>query len=603
MKILGISAFYHDSAAALIDSGRIVAAAQEERFSRVKQDKRFPKNAINFILKEANLNIDEIDAIVYYENPRIKFKRLISSYIEYAPKGKHSFVEAMTEWSSGKLFVESTIRNKLDYEGKIQSILHHQSHAASAFFPSPFENSAIITADGVGEWQTTTYGIGEGNSIEIIGSINFPHSIGMLYSAVTQFLGFKVNSGEYKVMGLAPYGAPKYADLIMKELVDIYYDGSFKLNLDYFDFIVGDSTINENWETLLKRKKRKPESLLTQDDMDLASSIQLVTEIIMIRIAKFVKKETASTNLCLAGGVALNCVANGKIEQENVFENIWIQPAAGDSGGALGAALFYWYKTLNQPRSADLINDSMQGAFLGPKYENGDIEQFLKAFNVPFKKIPNPTKTVAKLLAEGKIIGWFQGRMEYGPRSLGSRSILGDARSPNMQKNMNLKIKFRESFRPFAPAVLEEDANEWFQIKSKSPYMLLVSSILDKHRKELVKEDKNLFGIERLNQVRSVIPAVTHVDYSARVQTVSKDTNLKFWELLSEFKKLTGVPVLVNTSFNVRGEPIVCTPEDAYNCFLKTNIDFLVLENILIEKTNLLPRIENLDFQTELVMD
>jgi carbamoyltransferase len=337
--------------------------------------------------------------------------------------------------------------------------------------------------------------------------------------------------------------------------------------------------------------------------MDLASSIQLVTEIIMIRIAKFVKKETASTNLCLAGGVALNCVANGKIEQENVFENIWIQPAAGDSGGALGAALFYWYKTLNQPRSADLINDSMQGAFLGPKYENGDIEQFLKAFNVPFKKIPNPTKTVAKLLAEGKIIGWFQGRMEYGPRSLGSRSILGDARSPNMQKNMNLKIKFRESFRPFAPAVLEEDANEWFQIKSKSPYMLLVSSILDKHRKELVKEDKNLFGIERLNQVRSVIPAVTHVDYSARVQTVSKDTNLKFWELLSEFKKLTGVPVLVNTSFNVRGEPIVCTPEDAYNCFLKTNIDFLVLENILIEKTNLLPRIENLDFQTELVMD
>jgi carbamoyltransferase len=603
MRILGISAFYHDSAAALIDSGNIVAAAQEERFSRLKQDKRFPNNSIDFILKESKMKINDIDAIVYYENPRIKLDRLLSSYIEYAPTGRKSFIQAMTEWSGGKLFIEKIIRDKLKYDGKVNSVLHHESHAASAFYPSPFKSSAIITADGVGEWQTTTYGVGNGNSLEIIGSIDFPHSIGMLYSAMTQFLGFKVNSGEYKVMGLAPYGTPKYANLIMTKIVEVYSDGSIKLNLDYFDFIVGESTISAEWEKLFKRKKRMPESNLTQDDMDLAASIQWVTETIMIKIAKFVKNQTKEKNLCLAGGVALNCVANGKIDSEMIFENIWIQPAAGDSGGALGSALFYWYKTLNQSRTTDAKKDSMQGSYLGPKYQNEDIEQFLISFNIPYKKIENPSLTAAKLLSEGKIIGWFQGRMEFGPRSLGSRSILGDARSPEMQKNMNLKIKFRESFRPFAPAVIEEEAKEWFDIKSNSPYMLLVSSVLDKHRTQLNDYEKNLFGIEKLNQIRSSIPAITHVDYSARVQTVSKQTNPKFWELISEFKKLTNVPVIVNTSFNVRGEPIVCSPEDAYNCFIKTNIDFLILENLIIENISSLPEIGILNSNSQLMLD
>lgn len=603
MRILGISAFYHDSAAALIDSGRILAAAQEERFTRLKQDKRFPINAIDFILKDSNLKINDINAIVYYENPRIKLDRLLSSYIQYAPKGRKSFIEAMTEWSGGKLFIEHIIRNKLKYKGEVHSVLHHESHAGSAFYPSPFESSAIITADGVGEWQTTTFGVGNKNSVEILGSINFPHSIGMLYSAMTQFLGFKVNSGEYKVMGLAPYGTPKYADLIKKEIVDIFPDGSIKLNLNYFDFMVGHSTISNEWENLFKRKKRMPESNLTQDDMDLAASIQLITEIIMIKMAKFVKSQTNEKNLCLAGGVALNCVANGKIDNEKIFENIWIQPAAGDSGGALGSALFHWHKTLNQPRVANPKKDSMQGAYLGPKYKNDDIEQFLINFKIPYKKIENPAITAAKLLAEGKIIGWFQGRMEFGPRSLGSRSILGDARSPEMQKNMNLKIKFRESFRPFAPAVIEEEASDWFDIRSNSPYMLLVSSVLTKHRTELDAHEKNLFGIEKLNQIRSTIPAITHVDYSARVQTVSKETNYKFWELISEFKRLTGVPVVVNTSFNVRGEPIVCTPEDAYNCFVKTNIDFLILENMLIANEGTLPKIEILNPNSRIMLD
>lgn len=603
MKILGISAFYHDSAAALIDSGKILSAVQEERFSRLKQDRRFPQNSIDFMLKEFKMKINDIDAIVYYENPRIKLDRLLSSYFEYAPKGRKSFIEAMTEWSGGKLFIEKIIRDYLNYNGKVHSVLHHESHAASAFYPSPFKNSAIITADGVGEWQTTTYGFGNQNSLDILGSINFPHSIGMLYSAMTQFLGFKVNSGEYKVMGLAPYGEPKYVSLIMKNIVEVCFDGSIKLNLDYFDFMVGESTISNKWEKLFKRKKRIPESNLTQFDMDLAASIQFVTEIIMLRIAKFVKQQTKEKNLCLAGGVALNCVANGKIDNEKIFENIWVQPAAGDSGGALGSALFYWHKTLNKPRMIGAGGDSMNGAYLGPRFESDDIEQFLISFKIPHKKIARPAHTAAKLISEGKIIGWFQGRMEFGPRSLGSRSILGDARSPEMQKNMNLKIKFRESFRPFAPAVIEEDAKDWFDLKSMSPYMLLVCNVLEKHRTKLNDYDKNLFGIEKLNQVRSSIPAITHVDYSARVQTVSKQTNPKFWELISEFKKLTGVPVIVNTSFNVRGEPIVCTPEDAYNCFVKTSIDFLILEDYIIENVSELPKIPILNFNSKIMLD
>jgi carbamoyltransferase len=590
MRILGISAFYHDSAAALIDSGQIVAAAQEERFSRKKHDKRFPINSIEFVLDYAGLNIGDIDAIVYFENPRLKFKRLLSSYMAYAPKGKQSFIDAMNEWSGGKLFVEKIIRKKLGYKGKITNVLHHESHAASAFFASPFESAAFITADGVGEWQTTSFGTGKKNNLEVLGSIDFPHSLGLLYSAVTQFLGFKVNSGEYKVMGLAPYGNPKYSDLILRELIDLKDDGSFKLNIEYFDFIVGDGMINTKWETLFGRSRREPESLLTQDDMDLAASIQDVIDISMLKLARHVKKVTGEKNLCMAGGVALNCVANGKIEKEGLFENIWIQPAAGDSGGAIGSALFYWYQTLGNSREIDPLTDSMNGAYLGPEYSSQEIKAFLNGFEIPYDYVENPMEIAAKFLSDGKVVGWFQGRMEFGPRALGSRSILGDPRSPQMQKNMNLKIKFRESFRPFAPSILEERISEWFELKSLSPYMLIVADVLEKHRIKTDPDGENLFGIDKLNLTRSSIPAVTHVDHSSRIQTVSRKTNPKFWSLLNEFNKITSVPILVNTSFNVRGEPIVCTPEDAYNCFLKTKIDYLFIENYMIKNSSSLPR-------------
>jgi carbamoyltransferase len=590
MRILGISAFYHDSAAALIDSGRIVAAAQEERFSRKKHDKRFPIHSIEFVLDYAGLNIGDIDAIVYFENPRLKFKRILSSYIAYAPKGNQSFIDAMCEWSGGKLFVEKIIRKKLGFKGEIKSVIHHESHAGSAFFPSPFESAAFITADGVGEWQTTSFGTGMKNSLKVLGSIDFPHSLGLLYSAVTQFLGFKVNSGEYKIMGLAPYGSPKYSDLILRELIDLKEDGSFKLNIEYFDFIVGNEMINAKWDTLFGRSRREPESLLTQDDMDIAASIQNVIDDSMLKLARHVKKVTGEKNLCMAGGVALNCVANGKIEKEGIFENIWIQPAAGDAGGAIGAALYYWYQILGNSRKIDPSEDSMNGAYLGPQYSSEEIKAFLNGFGIPHEYVENPMKIAAKFLSNGKVIGWFQGRMEFGPRALGSRSILGDPRSPRMQKNMNLKIKFRESFRPFAPSIMEERVSQWFDLKSSSPYMLLVADVLEKHHIKPDQDDANLFGIDKLNLTRSSIPAVTHVDHSSRIQTVSKKTNQRFWSLLDEFDKITSVPILVNTSFNVRGEPIVCTPEDAYNCFLKTKIDYLFIENYMIKNSPYLPR-------------
>lgn len=601
MKIIGISAFYHDSAAALIESGNIIAAAQEERFSRKKHDKRFPVNSIKFILEYSDLSINDIDVIVYYENPRLKLVRLLYSYLAYAPKGKQSFIEAMNEWSNGKLFVEKIIRDKLGFKGKVTKVLHHESHAASAFFPSPFDSAAFITADGVGEWQTTSFGVGSDNRLDVLGSINFPHSLGLLYSAVTQFLGFKVNSGEYKVMGLAPYGNPIYSDLILNKLIDLKEDGSFKLNTEYFDFIVGEKMINSKWEILFGRKRREPESFLSQDDMDLAASIQDVIDQAMLKLARHVKHVTGEKNLCLAGGVALNCVANGKIQKEGLFENIWIQPAAGDSGGAIGSALFYWYQNQRNSRIVDPSTDSMGGAYLGPEYNSSEIKAFLQAFKIPFTYIDNPMKEAAKLLSDEKVIGWFQGRMEFGPRALGCRSILGDPRSSDMQKKMNLMIKFRESFRPFAPSILEEKLSEWFDIKSLSPYMLMVADVLEEHRIETFEDQENLFGIDKLNLKRSKIPAVTHVDYSARVQSVSRKTNPKYWELLNEFNKITSVPILVNTSFNVRGEPIVCTPEDAYNCFVRTKIDFLFLENYMIENSSELPRIDF--FENNIVLE
>ena len=603
MKILGISAFYHDSAAALIDSGLVVSAAQEERFSRKKHDKRFPMNSIKFILENSNLKINDIDVIVYYENPKIKFRRIIASYLSNAPTGRLSFMDAMEEWVGGKLFIKRVIRKKLGYKGKISYILHHESHAASAYFPSPFDSAAFITADGVGEWQTTSFGIGDGNNIKVLGSINFPHSLGLLYSAVTQFLGFKVNSGEYKVMGLAPYGRPIYSDLILNELIDLKEDGSFKLNIEYFDFIVGEKMINTKWEKLFGRKQREPESLLSQADMDLAASIQCVIDDAMLKLARHVKHHTGERNLCMAGGVALNCVANGKIEKEGLFENIWIQPAAGDSGGALGSALFYWYQVLGNARKISSPDDFMNGSYLGPKFSNTEIRAFLDGFNIPFEYLENPEKDAAKLLSDGYVVGWFQGQMEFGPRALGSRSILGDPRSAEMQRKMNLKIKFRESFRPFAPSILEEQLNSWFDLKSPSPYMLMVADIQESRRVKKLSNDENLFGIDKLNIVRSRIPAVTHVDYSARIQTVSRKSNQKYWELLNEFYKLTEVPVLVNTSFNVRGEPIVCTPEDAYNCFIKTEIDYLFLENFKIRNSKHLPEIRGYDIENKMELD
>ena len=592
--ILGISAFYHDSAAALIKDGEIIAAAQEERFSRKKHDSRYPYNAVDYILKDSNLKLDEVDHIVFFEKPFLKFERLLETYLAFAPKGFKSFSLSMPIWLREKLFQKKFLFDKLKQHdenfkdmNKIKFSEHHYSHAASAFYPSPFKEAIVLTLDGVGEWATTTVAIGKGNDLKMLQEIYFPHSLGLLYSAFTYYTGFKVNSGEYKLMGLAPYGKPKYKDLIIEKLMDLKKDGSFKLNMRYFNYATGLTMTNKNFSDLFGQPERNPKKdLLTDFHMDIAASIQAVTEEIILRITKSLADEYKIKNLCLAGGVALNCVANGKILKEKIFENIWIQPAAGDAGASLGAALAYWYHELKKPRSE--FKDQMDGSYLGPKYDENTIESELKRLKAVFEK--KNTKEIisitAKELSNAKVVGWFQGRMEFGPRALGGRSILADPRSEKMQKELNLKIKFRESFRPFAPSVLREDVSEWFDLDCDSPYMLLVSSIKKAKQIKISSNEQNLFGIDKLNIKRSLIPAITHVDYSARIQTVHKETNPKYHDLLLEFKKQTNCPVLVNTSFNVRGEPIVCTVEDAFNCFMGTNLDILVIEDFILCKEN-----------------
>lgn len=604
MYILGISAYYHDSAACIIKDGEIIAAAQEERFTRKKHDHRFPINAINFCISYANINVNDLSYVAFYDKPFLKFERLLETYITFAPKGLKSFLKAMPLWIKEKLWIKELIKKEIGYEGEIIFPEHHESHAASAFFPSPFNEAAFLTLDGVGEWTTTSYGIGKGNKIQIFADIKFPHSLGLLYSAFTYYTGFKVNSGEYKVMGLAPYGEPKYVKLIYDNLIDLKDDGSFKLNMDYFDYCTGLTMTNKKFHKLFGGEPRKPESKLTQRDMDLAASIQVVTEEIILRIVRHIKKETNMKYLCLAGGVALNCVANGKILKENLFEDIWIQPAAGDAGGALGAALFVWYQYLDNKRTAG-NKDKQKGSYLGPEFGNGYIENFLTKNKIPFRKINNEeiAKITAELIAKGNVVGWFQGRMEFGPRALGARSILGDARLPEMQKKMNLKIKFRESFRPFAPSVLEEKVNDYFELDRSSPYMLLVADVKKERRKEMTEEQKKLFGIDKLNVVRSDIPAVTHVDYSARIQTVNKDDHPLYYHLLQEYEKLTGCSVIVNTSFNVRGEPIVCKPEEAYLCFMRTDMDYLIMSNYILDKKEQQPLKDDIDWKKQFELD
>jgi len=592
-KILGISAFYHDSAAALLVDGKIIAAAQEERFTRKKHDASFPYNAIKFVLQFGNLNLSNIDQIVFYEKPFLKFERLLETYVAFAPNGFKSFSKAMPIWLKEKLFQKKMLIDALNELGdaslnekKIFFSEHHLSHAASAFYPSPFNEAIVLTADGVGEWATTTVAIGKGSNLEIKKEIHFPHSLGLMYSAFTFYTGFKVNSGEYKLMGLAPYGEPKYFDLIKENLIDIKEDGSFRLNQEYFDYATGLKMISKKFENLFGQKPRSSENeKITQFYMDVASSIQKVTESIMVKIARSLKKEFNLPNLCLAGGVALNCVANGKILEEKIFDNIWVQPAAGDAGGALGATLAMWHIEQKKTR---IINpdDDMQGAYLGPSYSHEEIKKDLLRLGANFKilKSNEIIEETAKNLANGFAIGWFQGRMEFGPRALGNRSIIADARSASMQKNLNLKIKFRESFRPFAPSILREDLEEWFNLNIDSPYMLIVSNVKENKCKTITDDEKKLFGFDKLNIQRSEIPAVTHVDLSARIQTVHSKTNEKYYKLISEFKKKTSCPVLVNTSFNVRGEPIVNTPEEAYNCFMGTDLDSLVIGNCLLLK-------------------
>jgi len=586
MNILGISALYHDSATALVRNGEIVSAAQEERFTRKKHDSDFPRNAIKFCLEDNNITVDDLDYVTFYEKPFVKFERILETYLSYAPLGIKSFIKAIPLWLNQKLWTRDLLEDELGYKGKVIFPEHHESHAASAFYPSPFQEAAFLTMDGVGEWTTASYGVGKDNKIEILAELKFPHSLGLLYSAFTYYLGFKVNSGEYKVMGLAPYGEPKYVDVILAELIDFKEDGSFKLNMEYFDYCAGLTMTNHKFHKLFGGPPRKPESRLTQREMDLAHSIQDATEEIMLRMARHVHKETGQENLCLAGGVALNCVGNGRILKEGPFKNIWIQPAAGDAGGALGAALFTWYSYLGNPRKADGRKDFEKAAYLGPEYKNGGIEAFLKKRDIPYKVLGDEeiAIVVAELIANEKVVGWFQGRMEFGPRALGSRSILGDARSPRMQETMNVKIKFRESFRPFAPSVIKEKASDLFEIDTESPYMLLVAPVRKEIRREMTEGEAKLFGIEKLKMIRSRIPAVTHVDYSARIQTVSEEDNPLYYKLLKAFYEKTGCPAIINTSFNVRGEPIVCTPEEAYLCFMRTNIDYLIMGNYLLDK-------------------
>ena len=594
-SILGISAFYHDSAASIIVDGQIIAAAQEERFSRIKHDSSYPKNAVEFVLNYSNLRLSQVDHIVFFEKPFLKFERLLETYVAFAPRGFNQFLKAIPIWLKEKLFQKKMLMDLFKQhdssfkdESKLFFSEHHLSHAASAFFPSPFEKAVVLTADGVGEWATTTVAIGENNKLEIKKEIHFPHSLGLLYSAFTYYTGFKVNSGEYKLMGLAPYGEPKYVEKIKNNLIDIKTDGSFKLNQDYFNYATGLTMTNSKFDELFGQKPRDPtKDEITQFHMDIASSIQKVTEEVMIKLTKSLRDEFKVPNLCLAGGVALNCVANGKILENKIFDKIWVQPAAGDAGGSLGAALAFWHLEKNKERNISSTDD-MKGSYLGPQFSDEEINNELNKIGAKFEVLDEETvinKTVDDL-KNGKAIGWFQGRMEFGPRALGARSILGDPRSEIMQKNLNLKVKYRESFRPFAPSVLREDLSEWFNINEDSPYMLMVSSVSKNKKIEMNDEQKKLFGIEKLNIKRSEIPAVTHVDYSARIQTVHKDTNPKYFKLLKKFKDTTQCPVLVNTSFNVRGEPIVNTPEDAYNCFMGTELDSLVIGNCYLDKKN-----------------
>jgi carbamoyltransferase len=601
-SVLGISAFYHDSAAAIIVDGKIIAAAQEERFTRKKHDARYPKNAIYYVLKEASLKLSEVDHVVFYEKPFLKFERLLETYVGFSPGGFKSFSMSMPLWLNEKLFQKKILFDALKEQDKnfndikkINFSEHHLSHAASAFFSSPYEEAIILTLDGVGEWATTTVSLGKNNKINILKEIHFPHSLGLLYSAFTYFLGFKVNSGEYKVMGLAPYGEPNFKDIILDKLIDVKEDGSFRLNMEYFNYATGLTMVNNKFAKLFNMERRKSEDKLLQIHMDMAASIQAVTEEIVLKITRFLSKEFKLENLCMAGGVALNCVANGKILKEGLFKNIWIQPASGDAGGALGAAQVFYYQELDNKREI-LKTDSMNGSYLGPKFSDDQVEDELKNCRANFRKLTSDQiiKETAKALSEEKVVGWFQGRMEFGPRSLGNRSIIADSRSEKIQTNLNLKVKYRESFRPFAPAVLFEKVSEWFEINYESPYMLLVADVKKSKQLKMTEEQKNLFGIDKLNIKRSSIPSVTHVDYSARIQTVHKETNPLFHKLIEEFERITKYPVLVNTSFNVRGEPIVCSATDAFNCFMGTDLDILVCNNFILYKDN-----QNKDFLNE----
>jgi carbamoyltransferase len=640
VSILGISAFYHDSAACLVVDGEIVAAAQEERFTRIKHDYRFPRRAAAYCLREAGITAADLDYVGFYDKPLLKFDRLLETYLDYAPAGFGSFVKALPLWMKEKLWMPDVIRTELaladgedderaakksgkKFQWKLLFGDHHESHAASAFYPSPFEEAAILTADGVGEWATSSIGIGKGNDLTLLKELRFPDSLGLLYSAFTYYTGFKVNSGEYKVMGLAPYGEPKYVDLIKDKLLEIRDDGSLRMNHSYFGYSHGLRMTNRAFDQLFGGRPRKPESKITQREMDLARSIQVITEEVMLKMTRYAQRETGMKKLCLAGGVALNCVANGRVLREVPFEDIWIQPAAGDAGGAVGIALAIWHRYLGKPRKSpeaagtwrsskmpsmngvQPYADSMKGSFLGPKDSAASIERFLNTHNLPYTRVDRGrlAHEIADLLAAGKVIGLHQGRMEFGPRALGGRSIIGDPRSPEMQAMMNLKIKYRESFRPFAPSVLREDVNDWFELNTDSPYMLLVSDVASQHRRTMSEDEERLWGIEKLNVKRSTIPAVTHVDYSARIQTVRRETNPLFWEIIQAFKQKTGCPVIVNTSFNVRGEPIVCSVEDSYRCFMRTEMDALALENFILMKNNQPKFVDTTDWRSEFDLD
>ena len=605
MQILGISAFYHDSAACLVRDGEIVAAAQEERFTRKKHDFRFPKQAIEYCLHEGATTAAEIDHVAFYDKPWLKFERLLETYLSFAPAGLPSFLKAMPLWLKQKLWMGELIRKEVGFDGHLLYPEHHQSHAGSAFFPSPYQRAAVLTADGVGEWATASWGVGHDNKIDLRCELQFPHSLGLLYSAFTYYTGFKVNSGEYKIMGLAPYGEARYKKEILEHLMDLREDGSFRLDMSYFNYCQGLTMTSRKFHDLFGGPPRQPESELTQKEMDLARSVQEVTEEVMLRMARHVKKETGEKYLCLAGGVALNCVANGKILREGIFDDIWIQPAAGDAGGALGAALYTWYQYLDNPRKAHGVRDGQSGSYLGPAFPPEQIETWLKEEGIPFHKLENGQRArlAAELIEQEKVLGHFCGRMEFGPRALGARSIIGDARSTKMQSVMNLKIKYRESFRPFAPSCRVEDVSDIFELDRPSPYMLLVAPVREERRKPMTDQEKSLFGIAKLNVPRSDVPAITHVDYSARVQTVSAEDHPEYHDLISAFKDRTGYGVIVNTSFNVRGEPIVCTPQDAYRCFMRTEMDVLFLENLVLYKEEQPELEDDVDWREEFELD